>query len=84
MSLCCSQNVLQLILPKQYPYDVVGGTREIFATDFDQRVDIIPVADPNIFSQTQRITIAQTELQMAMSNPQIHNFIMRIDICMKL
>jgi len=60
-------------LPKQYPYDVVGGTREIFATDFDQRVDVIPVADPNIFSQTQRITIAQTELQMAMSNPQIHN-----------
>jgi hypothetical protein len=60
-------------LPPQYPYDVVGGNREIFATDFDERIDIIPVADPNIFSQTQRITIAQTELQMAMSNPQIHN-----------
>jgi len=60
-------------LPKQYPYDVVGGQREIFAADFDQRIDIIPVADPNIFSQTQRIQLAQTELQMAMSNPDIHN-----------
>ena len=60
-------------LPPQYPYEVVGGNREIFAQDFDERIDIIPVADPNIFSQTQRITIAQTELQMAMSNPQIHN-----------
>ncbi len=41
--------------------------------DFDDRVDIVPVADPNIFSQTQRISIAQTELQLAQSNPQIHN-----------
>jgi len=60
-------------LPKQYPYDVVGAQREIFATDFDERVDIIPVADPNIFSQSQRIQVAQTELQMAMSNPDLHN-----------
>ena len=60
-------------LPKQYPYDIVGGQREIFATDFDERVDVIPVADPNIFSQSQRIQIAQTELQMAMSNPDLHN-----------
>jgi len=62
-----------IYLPKAYPYDVVGGQRQIFAADFDNRVDIIPVADPNIFSQTQRITVAQTELQMAMSNPQMHN-----------
>ena len=41
--------------------------------DFDERVDILPVADPNIFSMAQRITIAQTELQLATSNPQIHN-----------
>jgi len=60
-------------LPPQYPYDVVGGQRQIFKQDFDERVDIIPVADPNIFSQTQRIQIAQTELQMAMSNPDLHN-----------
>ena len=62
-----------IYLPKVYPYDIVGGQRQIFAADFDQRVDIIPVADPNIFSQTQRITVAQTELQMAMSNPGMHN-----------
>ena len=60
-------------LPPAYPYDIVGGQREIFKTDFDERVDIIPIADPNIFSQSQRIQIAQTELQMAMSNPEMHN-----------
>tara|TARA_R110002153_G_scaffold161774_1_gene314191 strand:- start:298 stop:2817 length:2520 start_codon:yes stop_codon:yes gene_type:complete len=60
-------------LPPAYPYDIVGGTREIFRSDFDQRVDVIPVADPNIFSQTQRISIAQSEMQIAMSNPAMHN-----------
>ena len=59
--------------PKVYPYDIVGGQRQILAANFDDRVDIIPVADPNIFSQTQRITVAQTELQLAMSNPDLHN-----------
>jgi hypothetical protein len=66
-------NVFKLYLPPEYPYDVVGGQRTIKQTDFDDKVDIIPVADPNIFSQTQRISIAQTELQLAMSNPGIHN-----------
>ena len=66
-------NVFALYLPPEYPYNVVGGQRTIKQTDFDDRVDIIPVADPNIFSQTQRISIAQTELQLAMSNPGIHN-----------
>ena len=51
----------------------MGGQRNIKVQDFDDRVDIIPVADPNIFSQTQRISMAQTELQLAQSNPQIHN-----------
>ncbi len=60
-------------LPPEYPYDVVGGQRMIKQADFDDRIDIIPVADPNIFSMTQRVTLAQTELQMAMSNPQMHN-----------
>ena len=60
-------------LPPEYPYDVVGGNRMIKQADFDDRIDILPVADPNIFSQTQRISIAQTELQLAMSNPQMHN-----------
>jgi len=66
-------NVFKLYLPPEYPYEVVGGQRQIKQTDFDDKVDIIPVADPNIFSQTQRISIAQTELQLAMSNPQIHD-----------
>ncbi len=60
-------------LPPEYPFEVVGGEKKIFAKDFDQQVDIIPIADPNIFSQTQRISIAQTQLQMAMSNPKMHN-----------
>jgi len=65
--------VFKIYLPQEYPYDVVGGQRMIKQTDFDDRVDILPVADPNIFSQTQRISLAQTELQLAMSNPQMHN-----------
>jgi hypothetical protein len=65
--------VFKLYLPAEYPYDVVGGQRMIKQADFDDRVDILPVADPNIFSQTQRISLAQTELQLATSNPQIHN-----------
>ena len=60
-------------LPPEYPYDVVGGQRQIKQADFDDKVDIIPVADPNIFSQTQRISLAQTEMQLAASNPGIHN-----------
>jgi len=65
--------VFKLYLPQEYPYDVVGGQRMIKQQDFDDRVDILPVADPNIFSQTQRISLAQTELQLATSNPTIHN-----------
>ena len=60
-------------LPKEYPYDVAGGSRTIFVEDFDNRVDVIPVSDPNIFSMAQRVTLAQTQLQLAQSNPQIHN-----------
>ena len=65
--------VFKLYLPPIYPYDVVGGQRQIKQLDFDDRVDILPVADPNIFSQTQRISLAQTEMQLAASNPAIHN-----------
>ena len=66
-------NVFATYLPQEYPYDVVGGQRNIKVTDFDARVDILPVADPNIFSQTQRISMAQAQLQLAQTNPQIHN-----------
>jgi hypothetical protein len=65
--------VFKTYMPAEYPYDVVGGQRNIKQTDFDDKIDIIPVADPNIFSQSQRISLAQTELQLAMSNPQMHN-----------
>ena len=66
-------DVFSTYLPPVYPYDVVGGEREIKQTDFDDKIDILPVADPNIFSMTQRIATAQTELQLAQSNPQMHN-----------
>jgi len=60
-------------LPPEYPYDVEGGNRMIKAEDFDNRIDVIPVSDPNIFSMAQRVTLAQTQLQLAQSNPQVHN-----------
>ena len=60
-------------LPPEYPYNVSGGNRLIKATDFDDRVDVVPVSDPNIFSMSQRIMLAQTQLQLAQSNPQVHN-----------
>jgi len=65
--------VFKTYLPPVYPYDVPGARREIKVQDFDDRIDILPVADPNIFSQTQRISIAQSQLQLAQSNPQMHN-----------
>ena len=60
-------------LPPEYPYNVVGGERTVKAQDFDDRVDVLPVADPNIFSMAQRITLAQTELELAQSAPDLHN-----------
>jgi len=65
--------VVSQYLPPEYPYDVVGGARNIKQADFDDRIDVVPVADPNIFSMSQRITLAQTQLQIATSNPQLHN-----------
>jgi hypothetical protein len=65
--------VFKTYLPPVYPYDVPGARREIKVQDFDDRIDILPVADPNIFSQTQRISMAQTQLQLAQSNPKMHN-----------
>ena len=65
--------VIQEYLPNEYPYAVYGGERMIKLVDFDDRVDIVPVADPNIFSMSQRVTLAQTQLQIAQSNPAIHN-----------
>jgi hypothetical protein len=60
-------------LPEEYPYDVPGASRKVKRTDFDGSVDVQPVADPNIFSTAQRITLAQTQLQIAQSAPNMHN-----------
>ena len=65
--------VMSESLPPVYPYEVPGADAAVKAEDFDERVDVMPVSDPNIFSQSQRIAIAQTELQMAMQAPEIHN-----------
>ena len=60
-------------LPPVYPYEVAGAPSQVKAQDFDGRVDVLPVSDPNIFSMAQRVTLAQTQLQLAQSNPQMHN-----------
>ena len=65
--------VFKTYLPPVYPYDVPGASREVKVQDFDDRIDILPVADPNIYSQTQRISMAQAQLQLAQSNPRMHN-----------
>jgi len=60
-------------LPAEYPYSVAGADQTVMATDFDDRVDIIPVSNPNAFSQSQRILLAQTKLQLATQAPDMHN-----------
>ena len=65
--------VFKTYLPPEYPYDVPGASRNVKVADFDDKIDILPVADPNIYSQTQRISMAQAQLQLAQSNPKMHN-----------
>ena len=66
-------NIFKVALPPVYPFNVQGGPRQIKALDFDDNIDILPVSDPNIFSMSQRVTLAQNQLQLAQSNPQMHN-----------
>jgi hypothetical protein len=66
-------NIIRDYMPQQYPYMVPGGDATIMQSDFDNRVDVLPVSDPNIFSMAQRVTLAQTQLQLAQSNPEMHN-----------
>ena len=56
-------------LPSEYPYDVPFENRNIFKSDFDGRVDVIPVSDPNIPSNAHRLMIAQMAMQMAQQSP---------------
>ena len=62
-------------LPPMYPYNVWGAEAMIKQADFDERIDVIPVADPNIFSMSQRLALAQTQLQLAQSSPEMHNLL---------
>ena len=65
--------VMSESLPQQYPYTVPGGDETIMKEDFDDRVDVVPVSNPNVFSQAQRIIMAQTKLQLASQAPELHN-----------
>ena len=65
--------VMSESLPQEYPYSVEGGDETIMAQDFDDRIDVIPVSNPNVFSQSQRIVMAQTKLQLASQAPELHN-----------
>ena len=65
--------VMSESLPQEYPYSVEGEDSAVMASDFDDRVDVLPVSDPNVFSQAQRIVLAQTKLQLAGAAPELHN-----------
>ena len=65
--------VMSESLPAEYPYSVEGADSSVKSTDFDDRVDVVPVSDPNVFSQAQRIALAQTKLQLAGAAPEMHN-----------
>ena len=65
--------VMSESLPQEYPYTVAGADQSVFAQDFDDRVDVIPVSNPNIFSQSQRIMLAQTQMQLALQAPELHD-----------
>ena len=64
--------VFQEYLPNQYPYMTTDGNQEVGAEDFNSRVDIIPVSNPDIFSTSQRIAMAQEMMSLVSSNPEIH------------
>ena len=66
-------DVFKIYLPPIYPYSVYGAEAAVKVQDFDDNVDVIPVADPNIFSMAQRVTMANESLKIAMSNPAVHN-----------
>jgi hypothetical protein len=68
-------NIFKESLSPTYPYKPSGqqGFEMVKQQDFDDRIDVIPVSDPNIFSMSQRVTLAQTQLQLAQADPASHN-----------
>ena len=60
-------------LPESFEFSVTGASQTINASDFDKRIDVVPVSDPNIFSTAQRIAQAQAILQMANAAPELHD-----------
>jgi len=64
--------VFQEYLPQEYPYSVANNETTIKLSDFDEKVDIFPISNPDIFSQSQRIAMAQEMMQLVQSNPQVH------------
>jgi hypothetical protein len=65
--------VMSESLPQEYPYSVEGAESAIMSSDFNDKIDVVPVSDPNMFSQAQRIALAQTKLQLAGAAPELHN-----------
>jgi hypothetical protein len=59
-------------LPENYPYMTANGNQMIKSLDFDERVDVLPVSDPNTFSMSQRVMLAQELLRTVQSNPEVH------------
>lgn len=60
-------------LPDEYPYKVEDAESVVLRDDYDGRVDVIPISDPNIFSSTQRIAQGQALVELADSHPSIYN-----------
>jgi chaperonin GroES len=56
-----------------YPYAIEGESREIMAEDFDERVDVAPVSDPNLVSSTHRVMQGQALMEMMQADPQEFN-----------
>lgn len=59
-------------LPEIYPYAVKGDDKFIMRSDFDDKVDVWPVSDPRLTSQTQRISQQQAVLQLIQTAPDLY------------
>ena len=64
--------VFQEYLPPEYPYQIANADNTVKLSDFDDRIDIFPISNPDIFSQAQRIAMAQEMMQLVQTNPEVH------------